>query len=347
MMNISQAKLNTAVEVIQSSAGINITQHQIVTSIHDKFYRVGTLDNPKSKNGWYKVLYDGCTNFVTVCYGNWVTQFSDKYHIKINDDNHQSLRTPEERKRLQAHIDAKVKADRVKREQEIAKKRTYYVNEYNSFTSCYSHDYLTRKGISHQQLYQLRIDARSNQNLLCVPFMNADGILQGYQSIDSTGKNKIFRGSVGGYFWLYPISNPCHQVFNLQNSFYILCEGLATGLSAYESITEYFDTDVYLYLPILLCAFNVGNLDKVITATKAHKLPYLLLVDNDSAKPRNAGIETAKTLLNKHSDCAIYPLTFTNGDDANDYILKNGAIKFIRLISEFAEPILNQITAKD
>lgn len=345
-MNISQAKLNTAVEVMQSSAGINITHHQIVTSTHDKFHRVGTTDNPNGKDGWYKILYDGCTDFVTICYGNWVTQYSDKYHININDNGHAHLRrTPEERKRMQAQIDAKVKADRVKREQEIAKKRTYYVSEYNSFTSCYSHDYLTRKGISHQQLYQLRIDTRSNQNLLCVTFMNPDGILQGYQSIDATGKNKIFRGSVGGYFWRYPISNPCHQVFNLQNSFYILCEGLATGLSAYEAITEYFDTDVYL--PIILCAFNVGNLDKVINATKAHNLPYLLMVDNDSNKLRNAGVEEAKKLLETHRDCEIYPVTFSNGDDANDFIMKRGATAFIKLLNQYARPLINMILRED
>lgn len=219
------------------------------------------------------------------------------------------------------------------------------MSEYKHFKYCYSHDYLTYKGINYPEHYQLRLDTRNNNNLLCIPFFNQDGILQGYQSIDTTGRIKIFRGSVGGYFWRYPMTNPCPHVFNERNSFFILCEGLATGLSAYEAITEYFDID--MYLPIILCAFNVGNLDKVITQTKAHKLSYLLLVDNDSAKPRNAGIETAKTLLNKHSDCAIYPLTFTNGDDANDYILKNGVIKFIRLISEFAEPILNQITAKD
>lgn len=340
MINIPQSKLNAAVEALQV-AGLFVSDTQIVTATHDKLYRVGTTDKPKGKDGWFKVLYDGFTDFVTICYGNWVTQQSDKHHINLKDDGRKILRTPEERKQLQAQIDAKVKADRVKRDKEIAQKRTYYVNEYHNFNHCHSHDYLTRKGIVHPQIYQLRIDTRSNQNLLCVPFINQDGVMQGYQSIDTSGKNKIFRGSVGGYFWRYPMTNPCPHVFNERNSFFILCEGLATGLSAYEAITEYFDTDVYL--PIILCAFNVGNLDKVITATKGHKLPYLLLVDNDSTKPRNAGIETAKTLLTTHGDCAIYPLTFTNGDDANDYIVKHGTVQFIRLLSEFAQPILNQI----
>lgn len=336
MMNISQAKLNTAVEIIQSSARINITSHQIATAIHGKLYRIGTTDKPKCKDGWFNVYY-GNRDFTTICYGNWSTQQSDKYHLNLKNDSRSPLLTSAERKQLQAQIDV----ERMKRDQEIEKKRTYCVGEYKHFKYCYSHDYLTYKGINYPEHYQLRLDTRNNNNLLCIPFFNQHGILQGYQSIDTTGKNKIFRGSVGGYFWRYPTSNPCPHVFNERNSFFVLCEGLATGLSVYEAINEYFDTDVYL--PILLCAFNVGNLDKVITATKGHKLPYLLLVDNDSAKPRNAGIETAKTLLNKHSDCAIYPLTFTNGDDANDYIVKHGTVQFIRLLSEFAQPILNQI----
>ncbi|MBY0244201.1 MAG: toprim domain-containing protein [Sphingobacteriaceae bacterium] len=345
MINVSPAKLNKAVEVIKSSAGINITQHQIATSIHDKFYRVGTSDNRNGKDGWFKVLYNGCTKFVTVCYGNWVTQFSDKYHININDDVCQPLRTPEARKQLQAQINAKVKADLVKRDKEMSQKRTYYVNQYSNFNPCHSHDYLTRKGISHQQLYQLRLDTRSNPNLLCVPLMNQNGILQGYQSIDTSGKNKIFRGSVGGNFWRYPMTNPCPHVFDHKNSFFILCEGLATGLSAYEAINDHFNVQVYL--PIILCAFNVGNLDKVITATKAHKLPYLLLVDNDSNKLRNAGVEEAKKLLETHRDCEIYPVTFSNGDDANDFIMKRGATAFIKLLNQYTRPLINMILRED
>lgn len=338
MLNIPQNKLNSAVEALQT-AGLFISDTQIITATHDKLYRIGTTDKPKSKDGWFKVLYDGAIDFVTICYGNWVTQLSDKYHINLKDSNHNN-RTQEERKQLQAQINAKIKADHIKREKQTTEKRIHYTNEYSNFNHCHSHPYLTRKCIQYTHHYQLRIDTRSNKNVLCIPFMNQDGIIQGYQAITADG-DKRFRGGSGGFYWQYPLTNPCPDVFDASNTFYILCEGIATGLSAYEAITDYFDAD--MYLPIVLCAFNAGNLHKVITATKAHKLPYLLLVDNDSTKPRNAGIETAKMLLQSHPDCEIYPLTFTNGDDANDYIIRYGGDSFIQLLGEFAQPILNKI----
>lgn len=339
MLNIPQNKLDNAVEALQI-AGLFISHDQIINATHDRLYRIGTTDKPKGKDGWFKVLYDSSTDFVTIVFGNWQTQTKDKLHINLKQSIEKKRLTPEERQALQAKIDKKILDDRAKRNKELNQKRTYYVNEYNQLQHCYSHGYLTRKGILYPQQYQLRTDTRANNNLLCVPFINGNGELQGYQSITIDG-SKRFNGSVGGFYWQYPMTNPCPEVFNHSNSFFILCEGLATGLSAYEAITEFFDIQVFL--PIILCAFNVGNLDKVITATKAHKLPYLLLVDNDSTKPRNAGIETAKALLMAHAECEIYPLTFSNGNDANDFIIEHGYDEFIKLIDKYAYPIINKI----
>lgn len=342
MLNIPHNKLSNAIDEASQQANIIIRLEQINNATPDRKYRCGTIAKPKCINGWYIFKHDVATDFITLIYGNFELgdDIKFKHHINLQEQSNFINRTPEERKKLQEQINAKIEADRLKKSQEAAKKRNYYVNEYNKFSNCQTHEHLGNKGILHPQYYQLRLDNRYNNNLLCVPFVDNQGHIQGYQSIAVDGSKK-FHGSVGGYYWQYPVSNPCPEVFNQNNMFYILCEGLATGLSAYEAIIECFDSQVYQ--PMILCAFNVGNLDKVITATKANKLPYLLLVDNDSNKPRNAGIEAAKALLDAHTDCEIYPLTFNDGNDANDFIQKHGAFAFVNLIKQYANPVINKI----
>lgn len=342
MLNIPQNKLSLAIEEANHLANILITFDKISNAIPNRKYRCGTLDKPKGNNGWWIIKHDAMTDFITLVYGNFELgdKVKFKYHINLKDQANVIKRTPEERKKLQQQIDAKIEADRLKHLQETERKRAYYVDEYSKLNHCQNHEYLIRKGIEYSSHYKLMVDNRHNRNLLCVPFVDNKGILHGYQSIATDG-TKRFNGSVGGYYWQYPMINPCPEVFNAENTFYILCEGLATGLSAYEALVDYFDTQVFL--PVVLCAFNVGNLDKVITATKANKLPYLLLIDNDSSKSCNAGLETAKTLLNNHSDCEIYPLTFSNGNDANDYIMNYGVFAFIQLIEQYANPVIHKI----
>lgn len=339
MINIPHNKLNDAVEALQY-AGLFVTPDQISQANPERLYRCGTTQKPRGKNGWFKLLHDGSTGFVTICYGNWETNHSDKYHIKPDNDLlNDRPRTLAERQAFKQRIEEQMARDRVRRDAEIATKRIQLVDEYNSFKHCHTHPYLAHKGIQHPQHYQLRIDDRFNANKLAIPFIDSTGQMQGYQTIDIDGA-KRFNGRTGGNFWRYPMTNPCTNVFDDSNSFFILCEGMATGLSAYEVIIEYFDTQVYL--PIVLCAFNVGNLSKVIDATKAHKLPYLLLVDNDVSKPINAGIETAKTLLNAHHDVVIEPLLLPDGD-ANDFILAHGETAFIQKLTENCSEVINKI----
>lgn len=335
MLNIPQNKLNDAVKAM-NIAELLVTEKQLSYATPHKIYRCGTVHKPKSKNAWFKVLHDGSSNFITIVYGNHEHGSSEKYHININDTTYRSLTTVE-RKELQKKTEQIIVQDRERQAQEIAAKREKAIKAYNSFRHCDTHPYLERKGIQHPQNYQFRIDNRYDNNNLAIPFVDSTGQIQGYQTIDIDG-TKRFNGRTGGNYWRYPMTNPCSDVFDDSNSFFILCEGVATGLSAYEAITGYFDTQVYL--PIVLCAFNAGNLSKVINATKAHKLPYLLLVDNDYTKAKNSGVETAKAIIEEHPDAIIYPIIFNNGD-ANDFIVANGEAEFIKLFQSLPNPLTN------
>lgn len=339
MITIPQNKLINAVDKL-SSIGLVITPDHLQNAIPSKLYRVGTTNKPRGRDGWYKLLHDATLDFVTLLYGNWITQESHKHYINLKDDSNYRKLSPQEYQEQQRQFNARIEAQKTEELKKLESKRNYYVGIYKSLSGVDSHGYLARKGIHYLSSYDLKLDTRNNSNLLCVPFFNGNNEMQGYQTISVSGQ-KLFNGSVGGNFWRYPVSNPNSKLFSNANSFFILCEGLATGLSAYQAITEYFDSHVYL--PIVLCAFNVGNISKVIHATKMHKLPYLYLIDNDSTKPRNAGIETAKSVLETHQDCEIYPLTFSNGHDANDYILEHGNFAFIQKLNQYAKPVINKI----
>lgn len=330
MFNIPTDKLNGAVDTALAM-GLVITPEQLNNAVADRFYHCGTITHPRSKNGRFIVKHDPATDFITVIFWNHETSQQDKYHINLTTDQPRKQLSQAERKALQARIDAKIAADRKKQEQERNYKASYYVAEYQKLPHTQEHDYFSRKGLCSLDKFNLRVDNRFNRNLLCVPFMNSGGTMQGYQTIAADG-TKRFNGSVGGCFWQYPAVNPCPDVFDTDNSFYLIGEGLATVLSAWNAIINHYDAQVFL--PYALVAFNCGNLDKVIKATAASRLPYLLLVDNDSSKPHNAGIETAKQLIMDNPDAVIYPVLFTNGHDANDYILANGERAFIELLNK-------------
>ena len=339
MLNIPQNKLAAAIDAM-NLAGLIVDNAKLSHALVDKRYRCPTQDKPRGLNGWYIIKYDSALDFVTIVYGNF-EQGDDhklKYHINLKSHD-QPIRTSAERQRLQAQIDAKIAADRAKQAQERNRKAAYYRAEFERLPECTEHPYTDRKGIDEIYYLQFHQDTRFNKNLLCVPFYDDRGVIQGYQTIAPDG-TKLFNGSVGGCWWQYPRVNPLPEIFTKANSFFIIGEGLTTVLSAYQAITHGFGAGVFM--PYMLVAFNCGNLDKVIKATQAQGLPYLLLVDNDRTKKRNAGFEHARRLINDNPSTLIYPLTFPNGD-ANDYIVEFGESAFIDLLCKYANPITNFI----
>ncbi len=300
---------------------------------HNRFVNCAHVSRPnKADSVWY--CYDEGKPFVS--YGSW-NGCIENGHFFIEEAKPFTAEEKQAYAKKKAEYEEHNRKLEAERLNKLALKRDFSLSEYSKFSKCTGHDYLERKKIYSPELYDFKIDDRGN--LLCVPFHNIYGEMQGYQTINESG-DKRFCGSVGGYFWQYPKANPCPEVFNRSNMFYIIGEGIATCLSAYEAIINCYGSR--MFLPVILCAFNAGNMDKVITATKASKLPYLLLVDNDSTKARNTGIETAKTLLTTHDDCEINPITFKNGD-ANDFILEHGEVEFIKLLNQYASRIINRI----
>lgn len=338
MLIIPQDKLTVAVDEMVTLSGLMITTDKLSLAVPNRTYRIGTLDKPSSKNGWYRLFYDSSIDFITIVFGDWVTKIKHKHHINLKEDFSYNQLSHQEREERKKRLNAKIEAQRKQTELKNMRKRDYYVRLFNSFKPCVTHDYLTAKGIT-LSCYPFRINEKYNNNVLCIPFYNANG-LQGYQAITSDGI-KRFRGLPDGCYWQYPQSNPLPQVFTSANSFYILCEGIATGLSAYEAFNNYFDSQIIL--PIVLCGFTANNLSKVINATKANNLAYLLLVDNDNHPTINTGIETAKQILEEYQELEIYPITFSSGRDANDYINEYGQTAFIQLVTKYATPLIHKL----
>lgn len=339
MLNIPTEKLAAAIDVM-NLAGLIVDSAKLSHATPDKRYRCATVDKPHGANGWYVIKYDNSLDFVTIVYGNFENgdDHKLKYHINLKSHD-QPIRTSAERQRLQAQIDAKIAADRAKQAQERNRKAAYYRAEFERLPECTEHPYTDRKGIDEVLFRIAPGHIRINKNLLCMPFYDDRGVIQGYQTIAPDG-TKLFNGSVGGYYWQYPLINPLPEVFTKENSFYIIGEGLSTVLSAYQAMINGFGAGVFM--PYMLVAFNCGNLDKVIKSTQAQGLPYLLLVDNDRTKKRNAGFEHARRLINDNQSTLIYPLTFPNGD-ANDYCLEFGESAFIDLLEKYAAPITSYI----
>lgn len=333
MLTIPNDKLNQALEKA-SAMGLCLSGDRIESAPTDKIIRCGTSTHPKGKNGAYMVKYDPQNEFITLVLWNHETQERTNHHINLKspDPTHKPM-TPEQRRELQQRIDAKQRADREKLERERRQKADYYVAEFNQLGFCVEHDYLTRKGINNPQWFNFRHDGRFNRDLLCIPFMNNGGYLQGYQTIAVDG-TKRFNGAIGGCYWQFPAVNPCPEAFDNNNSFYIIGEGVATVLSAWQAITDYYDTQVYL--PYALVAFNAGNLGKAIENTRHNNLPYLLLVDNDSSKPKNAGVDTARQLITANPTAKIYPLIMPDCNDTNDFIIKHGTLAFIQLFKQLS-----------
>jgi len=181
--NVPNDKLQAAIEEAHAAAGLLIRDDRLIAAVPDRKYRCGTVAKPKGINGWWLVKYDGVSEFITIVYGNF--ELGDtvkfKYHISLKDKEHPIKKlSPAERAELQAQMDARIEADRVEYEQSKQQKASYYVNEFNQLPYCMEHAYITRKGITNLGWYNFRQDTRFNRNLLCVPFVNDRGLIQGY-----------------------------------------------------------------------------------------------------------------------------------------------------------------------
>ena len=301
--------------------GLLLDASKFNTAIPNKMYTCGTAAKPRGLSGRYLIKHDPITEKVTVCLWNFETSSEKsplaKVVINLNDPDAKPL-SAQQRKTQQVHMAANLKRQRAQADRENAEKAINCRDMFKASEHCAEHEYFERKGIINLSKYGFK----KCDGAVRIPFTNGIEMV-GFQTIRRDGV-KRFNGSIGGCWWQYP-NNPAVT----DDHFYIIGEGVATVLSAYNAIVTQSDMQ-----PIALVGFNAGNLSKVISNTNVNNLPYLLLVDNDSTKAKNAGISAMQQIIDNHSYVEIYPLVMTDGasNDANDFILKHGAQAFIELV---------------
>lgn len=225
--------------------------------------RVPTLDKPRSKNGAYIAHSDAPTS---IWWHNWATGESSTWTAKG-----QSRLTASEKATLARRIEQARKIaedEQGKRYAEAAKKAH---DIYNAAADCHEHAYLVAKGI------KAATGIKKYRDALAVPIYAEHGTLTSLQFIGADGSKRFLSGGrkYGCYFHIggKEPGNPL-----------IICEGLATGLSLYESISW----------PVLV-AFDAGNLLPVskFARSRYKDREIILAADNDTKTPGNPGVTKA------------------------------------------------------
>lgn len=243
--------------------------------------KIHRVPGPSSKNkkdlaAWYSAtLYDSGLIYAT--FGDWHHQ--DRWEKWSSKDD--SALTASEREQITAH-QAKVKAEREREQAEAAQEACNIWN--SALPSAADHPYLALKQI---QPHDTRV---TPDGKLIVPVL-IDGYYSSLQFIDKdSGKRFLTGGKVGGGSYLIP-GDP-------QTA--IVCEGFATAatLAKATGFTTY-------------CAFNAGNLEKVVGQVKAKHPTVIVAGDEDKWTTGNPGRRAAEAAAQKHGCQAVFP-TFSD-----------------------------------
>jgi putative DNA primase/helicase len=113
-----------------------------------KIHRCGTVEKPKSKNGWYVAYADGV---VCVCYGNWASGESGSWAAKGEGkltaaEKAELSRRMEEARKAREADQARIHAEAAARAKAI----------YDTAQDCTGHPYLERKGVRIGWNYERR-----------------------------------------------------------------------------------------------------------------------------------------------------------------------------------------------
>lgn len=173
---------------------------------------------------------------------------------------------------------AKVEEDRRRREADqraawaVASKKAEMI--YSDASPCRGHDYLTAKGV--QPFHALRVSGRD----LAVPLYDSCGIMRSLQFIAPDGQKRFLKGGRKSGCFLGLIAGATNRGQTL-----LICEGLATGLSLFESTG----------LEVLV-AFDAGNLKAVALGARRDwpDRKLILCADNDCGPGPNVGVAKAK-----------------------------------------------------
>lgn len=326
-----QDKIINAINAIKSEYGVIIDEvklNKLISSKYSKsFERCGCTESPKGTHCWFDVKQN--SEIITISFGNFKTGLHKTHVIKIHENTTLYKKTPQQIRQDKAKL-AKQQAEALVREtQEKEAKAKYNRDKFMTLTPFSYKDineYWDRKQLYNLFKYNLRYD---NYNNLCIPMYNADYEMQGYQRISGDGNTKRFSGSSGGNFWQYPLPNNFSPALAKSKLFYILGEGLATVLSAYQVLTEDMTYHRHNHIGfIALVGFNASNISKCIDATKKHGYPFIYLVDNDDSKSTNTGVNVARKIVETYTDINIMPIILRGKSneamDCNDFLVKYG-----------------------
>ena len=229
-------------------------------------HRCPTTSKPSNNNGWYIAH---AVPFQYVCYGDWAT--GEKNSWTARKVSSSSQKEKEEFNRCVELAKRAYQSEKKVIEKQAQEKAIYI---YHKATDCFSHQYLTDKGV--QAVPGLKLDPSGRYPSLIVPVKDEEGILHSLQFIQGNGEKRfLLNGRVkDGFFSIGGDSN-CPL---------IICEGLATGLSLHMCVGN-----------AVWVAFNAGNLLPV--ATIARRLfparEIIMAADNDLETKGNPGVTAA------------------------------------------------------
>lgn len=306
------------------SIGLVLSDTMLLNASENKINRAGTIEHPRSKNGWYIIKHDDFSGYLCFQCGNYEqNDGTHKLHLSSNQNQKKKL-SPKEVAELKLRISDVQKQQALQISKDKEKKANFYRNIFAKLKNSTYHVYMENKKIFHIKRYGFKEQVKYPEFLLCIPFYQG-GVIQGYQTISENG-SKRFKGHIKGCYWHY---TPKPNYKEYKNVF-ILGEGVATVLSAFEALEAYYG-DAICFHPLV--SFGCNNLDAVVNATKDFGFDYVILADNDIDNKRNTGVESACQLIKNHPNKNIQPLILPDGD-ANDYILANGQQKFIEYFKQ-------------
>jgi putative DNA primase/helicase len=269
-----------------------------------KIVRCATTDSKGKKPAWYLFNCDSITGVAYGAFGDW----RDGETHNWRSSNHKALSATEQSE-LQARIDAARKLadiERQKKHDEAAKEAAVFIEHCQPAAG---HDYLNRKKVRvHGNLY---IDNKSKD--LIIPLYNIDGELRSYQRIPADpNKPKLFADDAQTKGCFYFIGQ------DWTGPTYI-AEGYATAATIHELTGK-----------AVVVAFYAHNIKTIAHAIRA-KYPTLHIViaaDNDHAKAKNTGIDTAKAVCESITSVSYIAPQFPAGNpgtDWNDFVVEFGA----------------------
>ncbi len=245
-----------------------------------EIYRCGTLDKPRSDNGWYRLNLDG-----RGYYGVWHTGFKADY-FPNNPDQHRHTTSSAER--------IAIAAARLEREAERQIKHTTAAQRaatiYAAAQPVKSHRYLTQKGVAACSGVKLA------GSRLVIPVYSPLGELQSLQFIDEKGGKRFFTGGAMGGGWFGVGFSTI-----VESPVVWLAEGYATAATLHAATNE----------PVIV-AFNAGNLPAVaeMIRTRWPSSELRIMSDNDQNGTGQAAAEK--------TGAAIW-MPPTTGTDFNDW----------------------------